>query len=72
MEKQMRDAIFEKEGLSVPEASHVSGIGRTKLYEAIGAGQLEARKYGKRTLILRDDLRRFLTSLPAVRAETTR
>ena len=47
----MRDAIFEKEGLSVPEASHVSGIGRTKLYEAIGAGQLEARKYGKRTLI---------------------
>ena len=68
----MRDAIIEKQGLSVAEASHVSGIGRTKLYEAIGAGQLEARKYGKRTLILRDDLRRFLTSLPAVRAEATR
>ena len=51
---------------------YVAGIGRTKLYEAIGAGQLEARKYGKRTLILRDDLRRFLTSLPVVRAAAAR
>jgi excisionase family DNA binding protein len=68
----MRDAITEKQGLSVPEASHVSGIGRTKLYEAIGAGELEARKYGKRTLILRDDLLRFLTSLPTVGTEATR
>ena len=41
-------------------------------YEAIGAGELEARKYGKRTLILRDDLRRFLTSPPAVRTEAAR
>ena len=59
--------LIEKEGLStVTDACAVSGIGHTKLYEAIGAGQLEARKYGKRTLILRDDLLRFLTSLPTV------
>jgi Helix-turn-helix domain len=68
----MRDAIFEAEGLSVPEAAHVSGIGPTRLYEAIGAGELTARKYGKRTIILRDDLRRFLVSLPAIRGATTR
>ena len=46
----MRDTIIEKQGLSVSEASHVSGIGRTKLYEAIGAGQLTVRKFGKRTI----------------------
>ena len=57
---------FEKEGLSVTEACAVSGIGKTKLYEAISAGQLKARKCGKRTIILRDDLRRFLSSLPTV------
>ena len=70
----MTDALclIEKQGLSVSEACAVAGIGKTKLYEAISAGQLEARKYGKRTLILRDDLRRFLTSLPAVRAEAAR
>ena len=66
------DALIERQGLSVSEASHVAGIGRTKLYEAIGAGELEARKYGKRTLILRDDLLRFLTSLPTVGTEATR
>ena len=53
-------------GLSVTEACAVSGIGKTKLYEAISAGQLKARKCGKRTIILRDDLLRFLTSLPTV------
>ena len=65
-------AAFEKEGLSITEACAIAGVGKTKLYEANSAGQLEARKYGKRTLILRNDLRRFLTSLPSVRAEATR
>jgi excisionase family DNA binding protein len=62
------DALIERQGLSVPEASHVAGIGRTKLYEAIGAGQLPVRKFGKRTIILREDLTRFLTALPVTNA----
>ena len=60
---------IEKEGLSIAEASHVAGIGRTKLYEAIGAGQLAVRKFGKRTIILREDLTRFLAALPVTNAE---
>ena len=56
---------MQREGLSVPEACTVAGIGKTKIYEAIATGQLKARKLGKRRLILRDDLRDFLTSLPA-------
>ena len=49
--------------LSIEEARAVTGIGKTKLYAAINAGQLKARKFGKRTLILRDDLNAFLASL---------
>jgi excisionase family DNA binding protein len=57
---------LQAEGLSLNEASIVSGIGRTKLYEAIAKGDLKARKFGARTIILRDDLVGFLKSLPEV------
>lgn len=48
---------------SIDEASSISGIGRTKLYQAINSGALKARKFGKRTIILRDDLEAFLSNL---------
>ena len=57
---------LQAEGLTLNEASIVSGIGRTKLYEAIASGELKARKFGARTIILRDDLVSFLKSLPEV------
>ena len=63
---------FQREGLSMVEASAVAGIGRTKLYQAIAEGSLRARKYGKRTIILRDDLRRFLAALPVVAPQVVR
>lgn len=55
---------LQREGLSVAEACAVAGIGRTKIYQAITEGALKARKCGKRTLVLRDDLRAFLAALP--------
>jgi excisionase family DNA binding protein len=58
--------VLQPEGLTLAEASTVSGIGRTKLYEAIDAGSLIARKCGSRTIVLRDDLMRYLRSLPEV------
>ena len=58
---------IQPEALSILEACEVARIGRTKLYEAISDGQLKARKYGKRTLILRTDLSEFLAALPAIR-----
>jgi excisionase family DNA binding protein len=61
---ETREAI-PREGLSIAEACAVAGVGRTKLYAAISDGHLRARKFGKRTLILRDDLREFLASLPS-------
>jgi excisionase family DNA binding protein len=57
---------FPVEGLTLAEASAIAGIGRTKLYEAIGQRRLKARKVGSRTLVLRSDLLVFLESLPEV------
>lgn len=41
---------------SVADAIRVSSIGKTKLYALIKTGDLEARKIGKRTLILAHSL----------------
>jgi excisionase family DNA binding protein len=38
------------------------GLGRTKVYELIAAGQLRPLKIGKRTLITRTAAEEFLTS----------
>ena len=57
---------IEREGLSIPQACSVAGVGRTKIYEAIAMGSLKARKIGKRTIILRTDLHEFLQALPVI------
>jgi excisionase family DNA binding protein len=55
---------------SIAEACTRSGIGRTAIYDMINAGQLTARKRGRRTLILADDLRRCLELLPPIKTKT--
>lgn len=55
---------LSREAVSIAEAAAMAGLGRTKIYDAITNGYLRARKCGKRTLILRDDLRSYLTNLP--------
>lgn len=51
---------------TIGEASARSGIGRTTIYKLINSGQLPARKCGRRTIIIADDLRRCLQSLPSL------
>jgi excisionase family DNA binding protein len=42
---------------SLPTAMHVTGLGRSKLYELINDGTLARIKVGRRTLIRADSLR---------------
>ena len=41
------------------------GISRSKIFEAIKEGRLDARKFGRRTVITEDALRAFLAALPS-------
>jgi len=54
----MTSAIPFRERLSctIPEACAATGLGRTKLYEQIGAGRVQTRKFGTRTLIVVESL----------------
>jgi excisionase family DNA binding protein len=60
------DMNSEPLAFTVSEACSAARAGRTALYEAIRAGELRAVKRGRRTLVLADDLRRWLEALPAV------
>ncbi|MFO1036173.1 MAG: hypothetical protein U1E45_04945 [Geminicoccaceae bacterium] len=46
--------------VSIRSATHMANLGRTKIYEALGAGELSSLKIGSRRLILVDDLRAWL------------
>lgn len=52
--------------MTIPEAAHASGVGRSTLYAEMAAGRLVARKLGRRTLVMASDLERWLTSLPTM------
>lgn len=51
--------------MNIKEVCEATGLGRTKVYEAIGTGALPAKKWGKRTLVLKADLEAFISSLGA-------
>jgi excisionase family DNA binding protein len=58
---------FYPDALSISDACETAGVGRSTIYAAIAEGQLKARKLGRRTLILRDDLTQFLIALPEIK-----
>jgi len=48
----------------VGDVVRITSFGRTSVYAAIKDGALKARKFGRRTIILDEDLRAWLASLP--------
>ena len=52
--------------LAVPiiEAVRRAGVGRSSIYDAINRGDLRLKKSGRRSLILIDDLKAWVNSLP--------
>jgi len=53
---------LEKQTMTIEEAARVLGVGRNKAYEAAHRGEIPTIKIGKRILVLREPLRRMLTS----------
>lgn len=51
--------------LSLAEVCGLTGIGMTKIREAIEAGLLPARRLGKKIAVRRPDVDGFLTRLPS-------
>ncbi|MEH2492804.1 helix-turn-helix domain-containing protein [Bradyrhizobium sp. AZCC 2230] len=62
--------LSERLSVSPEEASALTGIGLTSIREAISSGDLKAKKHGRRTVVLPDDLRLWLKTLPDARRST--
>lgn len=50
------------------QAARATGRSRTRIYKAIGAGEIVARKDGRATLIERSELERWVKALPVIPA----
>ena len=48
----------------IPDVCRATSLGRTSIYAAIKSGALIARRYGRCTVVLAQDLEAFLRSLP--------
>ena len=66
----MQQATANKRALSVDETCHAGNFGRTSFYEFVSTGLLQARKLGRKTIVLQADLDRFLEALPAASVGT--
>ncbi len=53
----------------IDEACAATGFGRSALFERIREGKITARRDGKFTLIERDELIRYIRSLPTSKAK---
>lgn len=62
--------LAERFSLTPEEASALTGIGLTTIRAVAAAGDLVAHKQGTRTIILPDDLKAWLKSLPTIGNKT--
>jgi len=58
---------MQKLSVTIPDAVSMTGIGRSSLYKLFSEGKITARKSGTRTLVLVEDLKRYVESLPPVK-----
>jgi excisionase family DNA binding protein len=49
----------------VDEFCEMVGIGRSTFDKAVAAGDLRVRKYGKRTFVTKEEMMRFVESMPS-------
>ncbi|WP_439569950.1 helix-turn-helix domain-containing protein [Sphingopyxis sp.] len=53
---------IEPISVRVPDASRMTGLGRSTIYELIASGDIEAAKVGRATVIMVESIRNFLTA----------
>jgi hypothetical protein len=65
-EVEQTSANREKPKLAfgIDDLEEASGFGRSTIYEQIKAGNLRARKLGRRTFVMADDAKAWLQGLP--------
>lgn len=54
----------EKLAYHISDAVDAGAGSRSEIYDALRRGDLKAKKRGRRTIILREDLAHYLASLP--------
>lgn len=54
------------------DAARAAGVSKTRLGYALAAGELTARKAGRRTIIEADELRRWIASWPVATFRASR
>lgn len=59
----------ERLSYRIADLPRITGIGRSTIYEAIAAGKLRAVKNGRATIVLSDDLKRWLASFEPIPAK---
>jgi hypothetical protein len=60
----------DKLAFHIDEATEAGAGSRSEVYEALRRGDLKAKKRGRRTIILREDLAAYLASLPDYQPQT--
>lgn len=55
---------MQKSAYTINEAVNEIGIGRSKLYGEIKAGKITVRKIGRKSVILSNEIQRYLECLP--------
>jgi hypothetical protein len=58
---------MEDIALTLKDAARISLFSRSMIYAMIGGGEIQAKKAGRRTMILAVSLRRAIAALPAAR-----
>lgn len=54
--------------VTIPDAVKLTGMKRSRIYEALKQGDIPARKAGRQTLIQFADLQRYINNLPELAA----
>jgi excisionase family DNA binding protein len=63
---------MERVAYTISEVCESAGTSRTAVYDAIKRGELVARKRGRRTLVLVDDLKKWVDGLPKLSAPASK